>query len=243
MARFVGGVGRDRFVGVDGARDVFIGLQERDAFRGNDPNDVVDYSQDIHFGAIRGVKVNLSGQARSGLLPDTARDSFGFIDRVAGVPNAIGTVFGDTIHGGGSANALTGLAGRDSLLGHQGNDRLNGGLGADQLFGGLGADAFVFAKIGESTVGRGGRDTIHDFSQVDGDLINLRGIDAMSRPAGNQTFTFIEDAAFTGRAGELRYQVSGATTFVFGDVNGDRRADFAIALKGIFDLGTGDFVL
>jgi hypothetical protein len=44
---------------------------------------------------------------------------------------------------------------------------------------------------------------------------------------GNQAFSFISDATFSGKAGELRLFESK----LLGDVDGDRQADFAIILS------------
>ncbi len=61
--------------------------------------------------------------------------------------------------------------------------------------------------------------------------------------AGNQAFAFIGTDAFTGAAGELRFEQSATDTFVQGDLNGDSVADFWIKLNGLHTLGSGDFVL
>ncbi|HEY8277932.1 MAG TPA: hypothetical protein VIG52_13250, partial [Methyloceanibacter sp.] len=43
--------------------------------------------------------------------------------------------------------------------------------------------------------------------------------------------------------GELRYQYAGGNTLVFGDVDGNGKADFSSALKGLVLLHDTDFVL
>lgn len=55
--------------------------------------------------------------------------------------------------------------------------------------------------------------------------------------------TFIETDKFYRKAGELRYQTSGEDSYVYGDVNGDGRADFVIKIKGFNSLTEGDFLL
>jgi Ca2+-binding RTX toxin-like protein len=238
--------GNDRIVGRVGSKDVFRGLAGSDNLRGNgaNENDTVDYSQDAGAGATHGIKINLSAETvHSGIRTDSAIDSFGFRDKVAGIPNVIGTQFNDIIHGGGHANLLSAGAGNDLVNGHAGNDRLVGGLGADKLFGGADADTFVFGSAKDSTVAATGRDTIMDFSHDQGDRIGLAALDANTKAGGNQAFSFIGDDSFHHKAGELRAVHSGATTVVFGDVNGDAKADFAIALKGHLDLLATDFLL
>ena len=84
---------------------------------------------------------------------------------------------------------------------------------------------------------------IGDFSRSQGDRIDLTGIDANTWQSGNQAFTMIGSAAFSGAAGQLHYQHSSGRTIVEGDVNGDRVADFQVELVGRITLSSGDFVL
>ena len=159
--------------------------------------------------------------------------------RITGTGNGLDNV----ITGNGANNILDGGKGADTLKGGAGRDTLIGGMGADKLHGGADADTFVFRSIKESTVATSGRDTITGFSQAEGDRINLRAIDANLKIGGDQAFKFIEDDAFHGKAGELRYQKKGGDTFVFGDVNGDGNADFSIRFSGKIDFDKGDFLL
>ena len=66
----------------------------------------------------------------------------------------------------------------------------------------------------------------------------MRVIDANSIVAGNQAFSYIGAAAFSGTAGQLKY-VDG---FVQGDTNGDSIADFMIETNA-FSLSASDFFL
>ena len=66
----------------------------------------------------------------------------------------------------------------------------------------------------------------------------------------NDAFQFIGDAAFTGAAGQLRYETvdlagtAGDYTKILGDVNGDKVADFEIILLGnSATLHSTDFIL
>ena len=88
-----------------------------------------------------------------------------------------------------------------------------------------------------------GRDTIFDFSGTGGDRIDLSAIDANTAASGNQAFNYIGNAAFTGKAGELRTVKSASDTYVYGDVNGDGKADFAVHLDDAISLHKGYFVL
>ncbi|MCA1491336.1 M10 family metallopeptidase C-terminal domain-containing protein [Ensifer sp. NBAIM29] len=149
----------------------------------------------------------------------------------------------DLVYGGSGSDQLTGGSGNDTLRGDAGNDRLYGGTGADKLTGGTEADSFVFRSINDSTVASTGRDTIYDFLPSEGDRIDLSAIDANTSTSGDQAFTFVGTAAFKGKKGELRYVKTSSDTYIYGDVNGDKKADFAIHLDDAVTLQKGYFVL
>jgi VCBS repeat-containing protein len=139
---------------------------------------------------------------------------------------------------------LFGGAGGDDLLGGVGNDLILGGLNGDRLSGGGGNDVFRYQST-EDSRSSGNRDGIQDFSA--GDLIDLQRIDADVNTDGNQAFTFIEDAAFSGVAGQLRAVKTDGFPFwtVEADVDGDRNADMTFFIDTIdADLITAsDFML
>lgn len=146
----------------------------------------------------------------------------------------------DTLTGDDGNDTLRGQTGNDTLSGGNGTDLLVGGSGVDDLTGGADADTFRFSTF-ESGTGANA-DRIQDFAQGS-DIIDVAGIDADLLTAGNQTFSFIGNAAFSGAAGELRYFDNGTDTFVQGDINGDGAADFDIALTGVVALVSTDFIL
>lgn len=149
-----------------------------------------------------------------------------------------GTAKADTLKGGVGADHIVGLAGNDRLIGGRGDDLLVGGLGQDVLAGGLGKDTFKFKTIKESTVAA--PDVILDFTR--GDKIDLASIDANTKLAGNQDFKWLAARAFTGHAGELRYEKLKSDTFVYADVNGDKKADFAVRIDDPTKMLAGDFI-
>ncbi|MFG6082186.1 calcium-binding protein [Paracoccus litorisediminis] len=154
-----------------------------------------------------------------------------------------GNSLANVLTGNVGRNNLSGLGGKDSISGGDGNDTLAGGQSADRLTGGVGVDQFVFLALSDSTTKAGGRDTITDFSATDGDRINLAALDADTVGAGDQAFTYIGAAAFTGHAGELVASIVTGGTLISGDVNGDRRADFSILLDGQVTLEANSFLL
>ncbi|OYW89764.1 MAG: hypothetical protein B7Z23_11230, partial [Pseudomonadales bacterium 32-61-5] len=141
--------------------------------------------------------------------------------------NGLGNEFGNVITGNAGANTLSGGGGRDILT------------------GGDFTDTFVWTNMSDF----GGKtaktaDLITDFSKGDFDLIDLSGVDAVSATAGvNEAFSFIGAVSFSGVAGQLRTVQSGTMTYLAGDTNGDKAADFMIALSGLISLASSDLVL
>ena len=108
------------------------------------------------------------------------------------------------------------------------------------MTGGSDNDTFRISTF-ESGLGASA-DRILDFVQGD-DIIDVAGIDADLLTAGNQTFSFIGNAAFSGAGSELRYFFDGTDTWVQGDINADGAADFDIFVAGAVTLVATDFVL
>lgn len=147
----------------------------------------------------------------------------------------------DILSGDAGNDYLEGGAGQDTLNGGAGNDKIYGGQGRDDLTGGAGADLFIFKTVSES---RGaGRDTIFDFDAAGGDRIDLTAIDANAAVAGDHAFTFIGAKEFSGNAGELRYVKGSSDSYVYGDLDGDKKADFAIHFDDALNLKSSDFLL
>ena len=148
----------------------------------------------------------------------------------------------DKLLGGAGDDIMHGGDGNDRLSGSRGADSFYGGAGTDTLSGGTGADVFHFSK-GGTTADAKTADRIVDFHQVEHDILDLSDYDAI--PATKKVtdpFSFIGSSAFSGAAGQLRYEFSGSDTLVSGDLNGDRIADFYIRLTGKIALTTSDFL-
>ena len=109
-------------------------------------------------------------------------------------------------------------------------------LASTSCAGGAGRDTFDFNHIVESGYGRAAPDLIADFAHGL-DRIDLSGIDANVRVAGNQAFAFLGAKNFTAHAGELITRAYGPSTYMFADVNGDGHADMQIQFVGHINLG------
>ena len=131
----------------------------------------------------------------------------------------------------------------NTIVGSTGNDTLAGGSGGDILTGGGGANVFSLLALSDSSVADSGRDRITDFSTVNGDTIDLHLLDANTSVIGDQAFSFIGTAGFSGIAGQLSYAAAGTDTQIMGDIDGDRVADFSILLIGSRTLGASNFNL
>lgn len=154
-----------------------------------------------------------------------------------GNDRAFGDLGKDDLFGGNGNDQLDGGSDDDKLDGGAGDDTLIGGLGKDSMRGNLGRDKFSFSRTSDS-LATYNRDTIVDF-QSKVDKIVLTQIDANSKTTANDAFAYISSRAFAGKAGELRYSAG----ILSADVNGDKKADFQVALQGAPALLATDFLL
>jgi Ca2+-binding RTX toxin-like protein len=247
IENLTGGQGNDSLTGNDTFANRLQGWGGDDVLRGG-WGDVLDggAGRDLvsYWDRWVGVTVNL--------LTGTGTGGSALGDIYISIEDVNGSQAADTLFGNGAVNLLNGYngddtidggAGHDLLDGGAGNDLLHGGSAMDQLTGGAGADSFIFVTTTESPSTAAGRDLITDFSHAQGDRIDLSLIDANAGAAGDQAFTYLGTGAFTGVAGQLHTWYDAGKTIVSGDVNGDKLADFAIALTGILAPVAGDFVL
>jgi len=151
----------------------------------------------------------------------------------------------ENAEGGLGDDHIIGNAENNILLGLDGNDAIEGYLGADTLTGGPGADVFVYSNSGDSPDFE--RDTITDFTTAD-DLISLKQLrtnlsnEASSLNAflnNDFAFQFVGGAAYSGRAGEVRFS-PGALEI---DLNGDSVTDMAVNLPGVTSFSAANLIL
>lgn len=242
-----GGLGNDTFT-IDNASDQVIEL----ANEGIDTmkSSVVDLTLADHIE--KGTVLDLLGVGAD--LGITGNDLANTLTGNRGANMLAGGEGKDVLNGKDGNDILAGDAGDDKLNGGNGDDVLSGGAGIDFLTGGAGsdtltggseADQFKFDKLMLAD-GLLATDTIADFSGLfgDGDRISLSAIDANGNTLdGNQKFAFIGMGAFSGTAGQLRYEQSGGDTWLSGDINGDMLADFQIIATGLHNFAAADFIL
>jgi Ca2+-binding RTX toxin-like protein len=209
-----GGEGGDRMMGGTG----------NDTYYFDDPDDVVDETGGDGIDKVITL-IGFNLKATLGLEVENVTLIGGNNVKVKG--NDLDNV----VLGNFGANLLNGGSGDDILKGNVGNDRLVGSRGADRLTGGLGADLFIYVSVADSTVASNRRDTIYDFSQAEGDKIDLSNIPS----------NFIGNAEFSHTAGQLRYFAAGRFTFLEGDADGDASADFQIRFTGDYNFTASDF--
>ena len=236
----VGGQGDDVLNG-DSGSDTMVGGTGDDTFRANAATDIIveaaGEGRDLVYS---GVNWTLGSTLEDLTLAGTAYRGQG-----NGLANQVtGNARDNMLEGFGEADTIYGGDGRDTLYGMLGDDLLFGGKGNDTFSGGAGADRFVFGALGDLVDTLfGNSEDIVDFSSAEGDVIDLSGVDAKSGVRGNQAFTFIGGAAFSGHKGELRAEGSPDGTTVEGDVDGDGQRDFRILVYIVPGLIDTDFLL
>jgi serralysin len=158
----------------------------------------------------------------------------------------------DTLKGGGGADylrggehedVLWGMDGDDEIDGDVGDDVIQGGAGIDDLLGNWGADTFVWLSTSETGLTASTADHLRDFNFSDGDRIDLSDVDADVYAAGNQAFTFIGTAAFSGTPGEINYYQSGIYTYIQLQTGTSADVEGVIRIDGIVTPDASWFVL
>jgi Ca2+-binding RTX toxin-like protein len=243
-----GGVGSDHLFGGNG-NDTLSGGFGTDYLNGGLGNDtyIADTSGDIVTEYEGEGTDSIYASVESYTLPDCVEI---LIANIAGDFHGTGNDGDNVLWGAAGNDTLDGAWGNDEVRGGSGNDLLYGGYGDDLIVGGEGADVMIGGdgadtfRIGAGDTGTGAAaDLVADLRQGE-DKVDLIGLDANLLAPGDQAFTFVGGDAFTGTAGELRFEYDGAGyTWLQGDVDGDGVADFAVRFNGNVDLVASDFLL
>ncbi len=210
--------------------DTIDGGAGNDTYNGGTGVDTIKYTSAtaaITVDLLKGTATSTAGKNAAKIGTDT----------LSGIENVIAGKYNDIVKGSTGANVLT------------------GGLGSDRLYGGADRvkDVFDFNAIAESKVGTA-RDKVYNFLKGIDDL-DLKTIDANTTKADNQQFGFstVQTATKDGtvakansvwwRKADVDNDKMKDDIIVYGDVNGDTKADFEIGLIGVTSLTSADFVL
>jgi Ca2+-binding RTX toxin-like protein len=225
-----GDAGNDRLEGGlgDDWLDGGLGFDTMIGGPGNDSYYVDTYYEPVIEQAGEGID-SVSASVRY-TLPDAVENLYltGVL-AIDGTGNALDNI----LHGNDYANTLSGLAGNDTIGGGVGDDVLIGGTGRDWLTGNDGADRFVWNSTNETSTTLAAMDWIQDFSSFEGDRIDLSGVDANVYAAGDQAFTFIGNAPFSGAPGEINYVYSGGNTIIQMQTGTSPDVEGGIVLPGL----------
>jgi Ca2+-binding RTX toxin-like protein len=140
-------------------------------------------------------------------------------------------------------NNIWATTGNNILDGKGGSDELLGRHGLDTLTGGSGGDTFVWLYANETGVTTATADVVTDFNFADGDRLDFSSVDADVYADGEQSFTFIGLAAFSGTPGEINYYHAGGNTYVQLQTGTVADVEGVICLNGILTPEAGWFIL
>ncbi|MGR3375002.1 MAG: M10 family metallopeptidase C-terminal domain-containing protein [Pseudooceanicola nanhaiensis] len=173
----VGEAGNDVLYGSDG-NDTLLGGDDDDVLFGNGGNDILNGGAGTDRVSYRyataAVSVALEGNSATGADGD---------DTLAGIENADGSNFDDSMLGSGGANFLRGGNGHDTVAGGGGSDTVLGGAGHDVLAAGVGINGNGDGSVNRID-GEEGNDLIYGADGND-TLIGREGNDTLIGNAGN----------------------------------------------------------
>lgn len=224
-----GGGGDDTLIGGAGD-DVLIGGRNFDVFIGDDTL-IGGKGADQFYGGLGTTTVSYA-DSRAGVSVDLpANECHGgdaegdqFFDGAGGV--LIGSSHADTLIGAGNMD------------GGEGNDRIVAEWGTWSVTGGAGDDVFGFTWNKQIIFNH---PLVTDFDQGH-DMLDLSAIDARAK-TGDQAFVFIGTDAFSGKPGELRYEISDGQTVIQLNMDKDADPEHVITLDGVFTLTGAEFIL
>ncbi|WP_338758924.1 calcium-binding protein [Massilia sp. METH4] len=133
----------------------------------------------------------------------------------------------------------TGNAQANTIVGNGAGNIIAGAGGADALTGGGGNDIFDFDAVADMGLAAGACDVIADFARG-ADKIDLSTLDANTATSTNDAFSgFIATGTAFTAAGQLRFD-SGV---LYGNIDADAAAEFAIQLTGVSTLSIVDIMV
>lgn len=149
----------------------------------------------------------------------------------------------DMIFGGSGACTVIGSTGGMTVIGGSGPMTIDAGTGQAVITAGTGVESFVFGPGHTGGMTLATADVINRFHANPANTIDLSAFDALLPAGSSGHLDFIGSAAFDGGAGELRYVATAAGVRLFGDLNGDKVADFTLTLPKLSTIAASDFIL
>lgn len=254
-----GGTGADQIYG-NSAQDYLIGGSGNDALDGGNDEDILyagDGNDTVDGGSGDDIIIGGDGAGNDRYIGGTGTDAVKYTSAKAAI--TVDLVKGNATSTAGKDAAKIGtdtLSGIESVIAGKYNDIIKGsnlsnvlvgGLGTDSLYGGADKvrDVFDFDNITETKIGTA-RDKVYNFiSGVDD--IDLKTIDGNTKVSGDQKFKFDGTKAGANSVWYAVKDVDGSNLtndiVIYGDVNGDAKADFEIGLVGVNSTVAGDFIL
>lgn len=183
-----GGIGNDKavFSGLSGDYTIrFVSpnvvlVADKNISNGDEGADTITDFEYLKFsnGTVTLADLTFEGTSGNDAIRAFTNDNW-TLHGMEGIDDVRGREGADTLYGDGGNDKIFGFGGDDTIFGGlgidridggTGNDTINGGVGADILRGGRNADAFVFDTTSDA------RDTISDFSVLEGDVLELSGL-------------------------------------------------------------------
>ena len=233
------------FLDASGGNDIITGTSGDDYVEGGDGNDILIF---LPGGNNRGFGGDGYDQIQGGDGHDalyggeTAADLADAIYGRGGNDTIDGGYGNDELRGDAGDDVIEGGHGADTIVGGTGNDRLSGGAFGDAIFAGAGAD-FVNGGFGHDRVNGGagadtfyhvgvlghGSDWIQDFSDAEGDRLQLGGSGQPSDFRVN--FAETENAGAAGvEEAFIIFQPTGQILWAL--VDGAAQASIDIVIRG-----------
>lgn len=224
--------------GNDAANHLY-GMGSEDTLSGHDGDDTLDggTGADTMIGGVGNDTYYVQNSADT--IVENRREGTDTVISTAGHYTLSAHVENLTLAGSKDLNG-TGNASANTIVGNKGDNVIDGAGGQDLLTGGGGHDVFVFGSGDFAGLKASSCDRITDFSSKD--RIDLSAIHVGQGPSA-VALSFIGAGPFDGGLGEVRFYQSDGNTFVAGDLDGDKHADFLIRLDGVHTITATELVL